>query len=240
MFAPTGFCAVLVAKEPLKYTVLFADQFTPNTLIFVPQKSMAQLVIFRHGQSTWNLENKFTGWVDVDLTDKGKDEAINAGKKLKGFRFDYAYASDLKRAQDTLKLAMESSGHPPLTPVFDKALNERMYGDLQGLNKAETAKKYGEDQVKIWRRSYDIPPPNGESLKDTAARVLPYFEKEIIPKLKANKNVVIAAHGNSLRALIMYLEKMTPQQILEFEIGTGQPRLYEVDASMKVLSVKNL
>jgi 2,3-bisphosphoglycerate-dependent phosphoglycerate mutase len=201
---------------------------------------MAQLVIFRHGQSTWNLENKFTGWVDVELTPKGKDEAIAAGKKLQGFKFDYAYASDLKRAQETLKLAMDASGHPPLKPIFDKALNERMYGDLQGLNKAETAQKYGDEQVKIWRRSYDIPPPNGESLKDTAARVLPYFEKEIVPKLKQGKNIVIAAHGNSLRALIMYLEKMTPQQILEFEIGTAQPRLYELDAEMKVLSARNI
>lgn len=201
---------------------------------------MAQLVIFRHGQSTWNLENKFTGWVDVELTPKGIEEARNAGEKLKGFRFDYAYASDLKRAQDTLKLSLETSGHAPVTPIYNKALNERMYGDLQGLDKAETAQKYGDEQVKIWRRSYDIPPPNGESLKDTAARVLPYFENEIVPKLKQGKNVVIAAHGNSLRALIMYLEKMTPAEILEFEIGTAQPRLYELDENMKVLSAKNL
>ena len=201
---------------------------------------MAQLVIFRHGQSTWNLENKFTGWVDVDLTSKGMDEAKAAGEKIKTFKFDFAYSSDLMRAQKTLSLALEVAKHPPLPTIYDKALNERMYGDLQGLDKTETAKKYGEEQVKVWRRSYDIPPPNGESLKDTAARVLPYFEKEIIPKLKAGKNVIIVAHGNSLRALIMYLEKMTPQQILEFEIGTGQPRLYELDANMTVLSVKNL
>lgn len=201
---------------------------------------MAQLVIFRHGQSTWNLENKFTGWVDVELTPKGIEEAKNAGTKLKGFKFDYAYASDLKRAQETLKLALQTAGHPALDHVYHKALNERMYGDLQGLNKAETIAKFGEDQVKIWRRSYDIPPPNGESLKDTAERVLPYFENEIIPKLKAGKNIVIAAHGNSLRALIMYLEKMTPEQILEFEIGTAQPRLYELDDNLKILSVKNL
>ncbi len=201
---------------------------------------MAQLIIFRHGQSTWNLENKFTGWVDVELSDKGIEEAKHAGVKLKGYTFDYAYASDLKRAQNTLSLALETSGHSPLTPIHHKALNERMYGDLQGLDKQETAKKYGEEQVKIWRRSFDIPPPNGESLKDTAARVIPYFESEIIPKLKAGKNIVIAAHGNSLRALIMYLEKMTPEQILEFEIGTAQPRLYELDKEMNVLSVKNL
>ena len=201
---------------------------------------MAQLVIFRHGQSVWNLENKFTGWVDVELSPKGVEEAKNAGVKLKGYAFDYAYASDLKRAQNTLTMALESAGHSPVTPVYNKALNERMYGDLQGLDKAETAKKYGEDQVKVWRRSFDMPPPNGESLKDTADRVIPYFETEIIPKLKAGKNVVIAAHGNSLRALIMYLEKMTPEQILEFEIGTAQPRLYELDNDMNVISVKNL
>jgi 2,3-bisphosphoglycerate-dependent phosphoglycerate mutase len=201
---------------------------------------MAQLVIFRHGQSTWNLENKFTGWVDVELSPKGIEEAKKAGDKLKGFHFDYAYASDLIRAQETLTIALKAAGHPPVQPIHNKALNERMYGDLQGLNKEETVKKFGEAQVKIWRRSYDVPPPNGESLKDTAARVLPYFEKEIIPKLKAGKNVVIAAHGNSLRALIMYLEKMTPAQILEFEIGTGQPRLYELDSNMNVLSVINL
>ncbi|MCW3076571.1 MAG: 2,3-bisphosphoglycerate-dependent phosphoglycerate mutase [Bacteroidetes bacterium] len=201
---------------------------------------MAQLVIFRHGQSAWNLENKFTGWVDVDLTPKGIEEAKNAGSKLKGFHFDYAYASDLQRAQKTLTLALEAAGHPPITPVYNKALNERMYGDLQGLDKTETVKKYGEEQVKIWRRSYDIPPPKGESLKDTAARVIPYFESEVIPKLKDGKNVVIAAHGNSLRALIMYLEKMTPEQILEFEIGTGQPRLYDLNSDLELLNVKNL
>lgn len=201
---------------------------------------MAILIIFRHGQSTWNLENKFTGWVDVELSPKGIEEAKAAGEKLRGYVFDYAYASALKRAQNTLSIALQTAGHKPLTPIYDQALNERMYGDLQGLNKAETAEKYGDAQVKIWRRSYDVPPPNGESLKDTAARVLPYFEKEIVPKLKAGKNVVIAAHGNSLRALIMYLEKMTPEQILEFEIGTGVPRMYELNKDLKIISVKNL
>jgi len=200
---------------------------------------MATLIIFRHGQSAWNLENKFTGWVDVELTEKGIQEAKNAGEKLKPFNFDYAYASDLKRAQNTLKTAMEVAGKTAPT-TYDKALNERMYGDLQGLDKAETAKKFGEEQVKIWRRSFDIAPPNGESLKDTAARVIPYFKAEIEPKLKAGKNVVIAAHGNSLRALIMYLENMTPEQILEFEIGTAIPRHYELDADMKVLKAENL
>lgn len=200
---------------------------------------MADLIIFRHGQSAWNLENKFTGWVDVELTDKGIQEAKSAGEKLKPFEFDYAYASDLKRAQNTLKVAMEVAGKSAPT-TFDKALNERMYGDLQGLDKTATAQKYGDEQVKIWRRSFDIAPPNGESLKDTAARVIPYFKAEIEPKLKAGKNVVIAAHGNSLRALIMYLENMTPAQILEFEIGTAIPRHYILDADLKVLKAENL
>lgn len=201
---------------------------------------MAHLVIFRHGQSQWNLENKFTGWVDVPLSTKGIQEAKEAGLKLKSFRFDLAYASDLKRAQDTLKLALESAGHPHIETIYNKALNERMYGDLQGLDKTETAKKYGEEQVKIWRRSFDIAPPNGESLKDTAERVIPYFEKEIAPKLRAGKNIVVAAHGNSLRALIMHLEKMSPAQILEFEIGTGVPRVYTLDAQLHLLEVKNI
>ena len=200
---------------------------------------MAILIIFRHGQSVWNLENKFTGWVDVELTEKGIQEAKNAGEKLKPFEFDLAYASDLKRAQNTLKLALDVAGKTVPT-IYNKALNERMYGDLQGLDKTETAKKYGEDQVKIWRRSFDIPPPNGESLKDTADRVIPYFKTEIEPQLKAGKNIVIAAHGNSLRALIMYLEKMTPKEILEFEIGTAVPRLYELDKDLKVLRAENI
>ncbi len=201
---------------------------------------MSKLVLFRHGQSVWNLENKFTGWVDVELTEKGIQEAKNAGEKLKGFTFDEAYTSDLKRAQETLKLALTVCGLNNIPVTNNKALNERMYGDLQGLNKAETALKFGEEQVKIWRRSFDIAPPNGESLKDTAARVIPYFEQEIIPKLKAGKNIVIAAHGNSLRALIMYLEKMSPAQILEFEIGTAVPRLYELDEQLNVLKAGNL
>ena len=201
---------------------------------------MAQLLIFRHGQSIWNLENKFTGWVDVELSPKGIEEAKQAGFKIQNLHFDYAYSSSLLRAQNTLKIALKTANHLEIPITFDKALNERMYGDLEGLDKTETAKKYGEEQVKIWRRSFDIPPPNGESLKDTAARVLPYFKDEIIPKLKEGKSIVIVAHGNSLRALIMFLEQMTPEQILEFEIGTAQPRLYELDENMKVLNVKNL
>jgi 2,3-bisphosphoglycerate-dependent phosphoglycerate mutase len=201
---------------------------------------MSTLIIFRHGQSTWNLENKFTGWVDVPLTEKGINEAKVAGEKLKPYKFDKGFTSDLQRAQKTLDLALEVCGQSHIPIEKNKALNERMYGDLQGLDKTETTKKFGEDQVKIWRRSYDIAPPNGESLKDTAERVIPYFEKEILPELKAGKNIVIAAHGNSLRALIMYLEKMTPAQILEFEIGTAQPRIYQLDNNLKVLEARNL
>lgn len=201
---------------------------------------MSTLVIFRHGQSVWNLENKFTGWVDVDLSQKGIEEAKAAGAKLKNFKFDEGFTSGLKRAQDTLTLALMESGQPNINITKDPALNERMYGDLQGLNKAETAVKFGDAQVKIWRRSYDVAPPNGESLKDTADRVIPYFEKEIAPKLKAGKNIVIAAHGNSLRALIMHLEKMTPAQILEFEIGTGVPRVYELDEKLNIKKAYNL
>jgi 2,3-bisphosphoglycerate-dependent phosphoglycerate mutase len=201
---------------------------------------MATLVMFRHGQSTWNLENKFTGWVDVECTEKGLQEARVAGEKLKHIKFDFAYASDLRRAQDSLKVALEVINQQNVPTIYNKALNERMYGDLQGLDKTETAKKFGEEQVKIWRRSYDVAPPNGESLKDTAERVIPYFKTEIEPKLKEGKNIVIAAHGNSLRALIMYLENLTPQQILEFEIGTGVPRVYELDANLKVLKVENI
>lgn len=201
---------------------------------------MSQLVIFRHGQSVWNLENKFTGWVDVALTDKGIEEAKTAGEKLKGIVFNEGYSSDLKRAQDTLTIALKVCGQSNIRVTYNKALNERMYGDLQGLDKTETAAKFGEEQVKIWRRSYDIAPPNGESLKDTAARVIPYFEKEIAPKLAAGKNIVLAAHGNSLRALIMHLENMTPTQILEFEIGTAQPRMYELNADLSINKVYNL
>lgn len=200
----------------------------------------ATLVIVRHGQSAWNLENRFTGWVDVDITAKGEEEAKNAGEKLKNYKFDLAYTSNLKRAQRTLQIILETTHQSDLTVIKDEALNERHYGDLQGANKAETAEKYGDEQVHIWRRSFDIAPPNGESLKDTLARVLPYFEKEIVPKLKAGKNIIIAAHGNSLRALIMYLEKLNPEEILQVEIPTGQPKEYQLDENLKIISSKFL
>jgi 2,3-bisphosphoglycerate-dependent phosphoglycerate mutase len=189
---------------------------------------MPDLVLLRHGQSQWNLENRFTGWVDVPLSPKGEAEARAAGEKLRGRRIDKLYTSVLKRAVDTATLAQETAGIGPLPTERDPALNERMYGDLQGKNKAEAMRDFGEDQVKIWRRSYDVRPPGGESLADTAARVLPYWESHILPDLRAGKNVLVAAHGNSLRALVMHLDGLTRDQVLELEIPTGVPLLYEM------------
>src|SRR5688572_2282991 len=170
---------------------------------------MGRLVLLRHGESQWNLENRFTGWVDVELSPKGVQEAENAGKKLSGYKIDKAYTSTLKRAMNTYEMAMKAAGKTGIPVVRDAALNERHYGALQGLNKGETAKKFSDEQVKVWRRSYDIPPPTektefnpegiSESLKDTAARSIPYYEKNILADLKAGKNVIVAAHGNSLR-----------------------------------------
>lgn len=192
---------------------------------------MSKLVLVRHGQSQWNLENRFTGWVDVDLTPQGEAEAHKAGLQLKGIQFDKAFTSDLKRAQQTLHIILKEIGLPNIPVVKDKALNERHYGDLQGLNKAETAKKYGEEQVHIWRRSYDVPPPNGESLKDTAARTLPYFNQVIVPEVKAGKNILVAAHGNSLRSIMMELEHMTKEQVLNLNLGTAVPVFYNYDGN---------
>lgn len=199
---------------------------------------MPELIIVRHGQSQWNLENRFTGWIDIDLSPKGIEEAKAAGEKLKGYTFDKAYTSALIRAQKTLDIILETIGQKEIPVEKDKALNERMYGDLQGLNKDDTRKQYGDEQVKIWRRSYDIAPPGGESLKDTADRVLPYYHEKIEPDLKAGKRILISAHGNSLRALIMYLEKLTPQQILETEIPTGSPKYYKLDENLNVTEAK--
>jgi len=205
-----------------------------------------KLVLVRHGQSEWNLENRFTGWVDVPLSDKGRQEAKQAGVSLKGMRFDCAFTSVLKRAQDTLKIILEQTGQTSLATEKDQALNERHYGALQGLNKQETAAKYGDAQVHIWRRSYDVPPPKektelnpegiSESLKDTAARTLPYFQSKILPLVKAGKNVLVAAHGNSLRSIVMDLEHMTKEQVLELNIPTGVPITYEIDAAGRILS----
>lgn len=203
---------------------------------------MPVLVLVRHGESQWNLENRFTGWVDVPLTPKGEAEARRAGERLKaeGLRFDTAFTSDLKRAQNTLQIILEGLGQNGIPVEKNQALNERHYGDLQGLNKAETAKKFGDDQVKIWRRSYDIAPPNGESLKDTAARTLPYFESNVLPALRSGKNVIVAAHGNSLRSIVMHLDKLTKEQVLELNLATGVPLVYRFDNQLKIQSKAEL
>ena len=201
---------------------------------------MAKLVLLRHGESQWNLENRFTGWIDVPLSPKGEQEAKAAGRKLAGITFDRAFTSVLKRAIDTLTIVLDEIGQAGIPIEKDKALNERLYGDLQGLNKAETAKKYGEHQVKIWRRSYDVAPPGGESLKDTADRVLPYYDRHIRPQILVGKNILIAAHGNSLRALVMQLDNLSREEVLELNIPTGAPLLYEFDPKGNVLSHRYL
>lgn len=201
---------------------------------------MPELILLRHGQSQWNLENRFTGWVDVPLSQKGEDEARAAGAKLRGRRIDKLFTSVLKRAIDTATLALEVAGIVGVPTERHEALNERMYGDLQGLNKAEAAKQWGDAQVKIWRRSYDTRPPGGESLADTAARVLPYWESRILPEVKAGKNVLVAAHGNSLRALVMHLDGLTREQVLELEIPTGVPLVYDMAPDGRVLGKRYL
>ena len=197
---------------------------------------MPKLILLRHGESQWNLENRFTGWVDVPLSPKGEIEAKHAGELIKDLPIDKLYTSVLQRAINTAQIALEQSGRTDLPTERDKALNERMYGDLQGLNKEETAKQFGDEQVKIWRRSYDVPPPNGESLKDTAARTLPYFNEHILPDIKAGKNILIVAHGNSLRSIVMELDQLTKEQVLELNIPTGTPLVYDMDDGGKVLS----
>ncbi|MCE9648108.1 MAG: 2,3-bisphosphoglycerate-dependent phosphoglycerate mutase [Parvibaculum sp.] len=196
------------------------------------------LVLVRHGQSEWNEKNLFTGWRDPALTQKGIAEGREAGEALKkaGYQFDVAYTSVLTRAQETNRLILEEIGQPDLPVIKDQALNERDYGDLSGLNKDDARKKWGEEQVHIWRRSYDIPPPGGESLKDTAARVLPYYEREILPRVLKGERVLIAAHGNSLRALVMVLDKLSEKEILEVNIATGAPIVYKLDDKGNVLS----
>jgi 2,3-bisphosphoglycerate-dependent phosphoglycerate mutase len=201
---------------------------------------MARLILLRHGESQWNLENRFTGWIDVPLSPRGIQEATHAGEKLRDFKFDRAFTSVLARANETLRLVLETISQTDIPIEKDKALNERMYGELQGLNKDETAKKYGEAQVKIWRRSYDVRPPGGESLKDTAERVLPYYERTIKPYLQKGDTILVAAHGNSLRALIMELEQLSQEQVLELNIPTGAPLLYELDQAGKVVNHRYL
>jgi 2,3-bisphosphoglycerate-dependent phosphoglycerate mutase len=200
------------------------------------------LVLVRHGQSEWNLKNLFTGWRDVDLTEQGIKEARDAGRKLKaqGLSFDVAYTSALKRAQRTLDLILEEMGQSQL-PIFrDQALNERDYGDLVGLNKDDARKKWGEEQVLKWRRSYDIQPPGGESLKDTIARALPYYVQEILPRVLRGERVLVSAHGNSLRALVMVLERLSPEGIIKRELSTGAPIIYHLNADSTVASQLDL
>jgi 2,3-bisphosphoglycerate-dependent phosphoglycerate mutase len=205
---------------------------------------MPNLVLLRHGESQWNLENRFTGWVDIPLSPKGEVEANQAGEKLKGYKFDKGYTSVLRRAIDTMDIVLNIIGQNTLPLERDKALNERHYGALQGLNKADIGKQYGDNQLKIWRRSYDVPPPKevtnlnpdgmSESLKDTAARTLPYFEAKIIPDILAGKNVLVAAHGNSLRSIVMQLDNLTKEQVVELNIPTGVPLLYVYDSKGKI------
>jgi 2,3-bisphosphoglycerate-dependent phosphoglycerate mutase len=200
------------------------------------------LVLVRHGQSEWNLKNLFTGWKDVGLTEKGIAEAKTAGERLKkkGLKFDVAYTSVLKRAQNTLDLMLDELGQKGLRTVKDQALNERDYGDLTGLNKDDARKKWGEEQVLIWRRSFDVSPPGGESLRDTLARALPYYMKHIQPDVLSGKSVLVSAHGNSLRALIMAIEGLSPEQILKRELETGVPVFYRLKADSRPEAIEIL
>jgi 2,3-bisphosphoglycerate-dependent phosphoglycerate mutase len=200
------------------------------------------LVLVRHGESEWNKLNLFTGWRDPDLTETGIDEARRAGVLLKkqAFAFDIAFTSALKRAQHTLALILEELGQKHIPIVENQALNERDYGDLSGLNKDDARKRWGEEQVHIWRRSYDIPPPGGESLKDTAARVLPYYQEVVLPQVLAGRNVLVSAHGNSLRALIMQLDKLTTDEVLKLNLPTGEPYVYRLNADGSVASKTTL
>ncbi|MEX1179169.1 MAG: 2,3-diphosphoglycerate-dependent phosphoglycerate mutase [Nitriliruptor sp.] len=197
---------------------------------------MPTLAIVRHGQSLWNLENRFTGWVDVPLTAEGRAEARRAGERLRQMSFDVAYTSRLVRAQDTLAIIAETAGFEDLPVIRDQALNERHYGDLQGLNKADTAAKYGEEQVHTWRRSFATPPPNGEALKDTADRTLPFFERAILGDIRQGKDVLVVAHGNSNRSIVMQLDELDEEGVLALELATGVPLVYELDEDGTVRS----
>lgn len=190
------------------------------------------LVLVRHGQSEWNKLNLFTGWKDVGLTETGLQEARRAGQLLKqtGYRFDIAFTSVLKRAQLTLQIMLEELGQTGLEVIEDARLNERDYGDLTGLNKDDAREKWGEEQVHIWRRSFDVPPPGGESLKMTAERVLPYYKSDIFPRIMRGENILVSAHGNSLRALIMDIERLAPDEVTKLELATGAPIIYKLNA----------
>lgn len=200
------------------------------------------LVLVRHGESEWNRLNIFTGWQDVDLSEEGIAEAHSAGAMLKadGCRIDIAFSSTLKRAQNTLKIILSELDQEDIPVICDPALNERDYGDLVGINKDEARRRWGDEQVHLWQRSYDVAPPGGESLKDTAARVLPFFAKRIAPELQSGKNVLVVAHGNSLRSLVMQLERLTPQQVIELNIATGVPLIYRLRADGSVAEKRDL
>lgn len=193
------------------------------------------LILVRHGQSQWNIENRFTGWIDIPLAKEGEEEAQRAGELLKDYRFHYGFTSALKRAQETLTIILDVIGQPALPVERDAALNERFYGDLQGLNKEEMAQKFGAEQVHLWRRSYDVAPPGGESLKDTAARVLPYYQAHIEPRVLRGETILVVAHGNSLRALVMVLENISLEDIPNLNIPTGVPICYVIDKRGKLL-----
>lgn len=197
---------------------------------------MGTLILIRHGQSQWNLENRFTGWIDVPLTDAGREEARRGAELIRRYAIDRAFTSALSRAQETLQIVLDAVGQPDVPVERDQALNERHYGALQGLNKAETAKQYGDEQVHLWRRSYDVAPPQGESLKDTAARAIPYFTAKILPLVKAGKTVLVVAHGNSLRAIVMDLDTLTKEQVLGLNLETGAPIIYEIDRDGAILN----
>ncbi|MBL6883974.1 2,3-diphosphoglycerate-dependent phosphoglycerate mutase [Euryarchaeota archaeon] len=191
---------------------------------------MVTLVLIRHGQSLWNAENRFTGWTDIDLSKKGEKEAKEAGEKLENVAFDVVHTSALMRAQRTAEIIIKHNKISQDIPTYkDERLNERHYGSLQGLNKTETAEKYGAEQVHIWRRSFDISPPDGESLKMTAERTLPYFKEDVLEHLDEGKNVLISAHGNSLRSIVMYIENISKEDIVKLEIQTGVPRTYKYE-----------
>lgn len=201
-----------------------------------------KLILVRHGQSEWNLKNLFTGWKNPGLTEKGIEEARAAGQAVKDLNIDIdlCFTSALVRAQHTLDLMLEEMGIVNMTIIRNQALNERDYGDLAGLNKDDARKKWGEEQVHTWRRSFDVPPPGGESLKNTAERVLPYYHAEIAPKVMAGQNILVTAHGNSLRALVMELEKLSPEEIVKLEIGTGDPIIYQLNEDGSVANKEEI
>lgn len=201
-----------------------------------------RLVLVRHGQSEWNLKNLFTGWKDPDLTEKGVEEAKEAGRRLKaeGIVVDVAFTSKLQRAQRTGQLLLAELGQKDLPVIEDKALNERDYGELTGLNKDDARKTWGEQKVLMWRRSYEVPPPGGESLRDTVARALPYFVREVLPQVLNGRTTLVTAHGNSLRAIIMTLERLTPDELLRRELMTGAPIIYEMNADSTIESFRDL